>query len=57
MEKKKSRIAMIQFTTGHGSLREKQKSARRHEARTREWQKRGLRIQNKTDTTSILALA
>jgi hypothetical protein len=44
-----------QFTTDQGTRQ--QKSALGHEARTRAWQERVLGIQNKTDTTAILALA
>ncbi len=51
-EKKKS----SQFTTGQVTIDE-EKSALRHEVRTRAWQKRVLGIQTKTDTTAILALA
>ncbi len=41
----------------HRSLTCEGKSALRHEVRMRAWQQRGLGIQNKTDTTAILALA
>jgi hypothetical protein len=41
----------------HWSLTCERKSALRHEVSMRAWQKRGLGIQNKTDTNAILALA